>query len=129
MEKEIRLIDLIDYGKDNAISRKMLVADADFMGLIPNTVRDKDRYVRKLIQEARKDNVIICDANGYYIPDEDDATELSKYIVKEHSRAIAIHTDIKMARAVLEDMQHGRLKKPERRYPDEERIMHAENIL
>lgn len=119
MTKEIRLIDLIDYGKDNAISRKMLVADADFMGLIPNTVRDKDRYVRKLIQDARKDNVIICDANGYYIPDEDDVTELSKYIVKEHSRALAIHTDIKMARAVLEDMQHGRLKKPERRYGDD----------
>jgi hypothetical protein len=119
MADKTRLIDLIDYGKDNAISRKMLVADADFMGLIPNTVRDKDRYVRKLIQDARKDNVIICDANGYYIPDEDDVTELSKYIVKEHSRALAIHSDLVMANRVFEDMVHGRLKRPERRYGDE----------
>lgn len=125
----IRLIDLIPYGKNNAVSRKFLVGLAEMYGLIPEGQRDKDRYVRNLIQDARKHNVIICDANGYYIPDEDDVTELSKYITKEHSRALAIHTDIKMARAVLEDMQHGRLKKPERRYPDEERIMHAENIL
>lgn len=119
MADKTRLIDLIDYGKDNAISRQMLVNKAEWNGLIPNNIQDSDRYVRKLIQEARKDNVIICDTNGYYIPDEDDVTELSKYIVKEHSRALAIHTDIKMARAVLEDMEHGRLKRPERRYSDD----------
>ena len=119
--EQIRLIDLIPYGKDNAISRKMLVADADFMGLIPNTVRSKDRYVRKLLQEARKDNAIICKPRGgYYIPDEEDATELAEYITKEHGRALAIHTDLVMARRILEDMEHGRLKRPERRYPDED---------
>ena len=117
----IRLIDLIPYGKDNAISRKVLVEKADFFGLIPNNVRSKDRYTRKLIQKAREDNVIIAKpTGGYYIPDEDDATELAEYIATEHSRALAIHSDLVMANRVFEDMVHGRLKKPERRYPDEE---------
>jgi len=119
MAEKLRLIDLIPYGKKNATPRRNLVNTAELFGLVPDNISDSDRYVRKLIQDARKNNVIICDANGYYIPDEDDVTELSKYIVKEHSRALAIHTDIKMARAVLEDMQHGRLKKPERRYGDD----------
>lgn len=119
--EQIRLIDLIPYGKDNAISRKMLLAKAINYGLIPKGVNFHiDRYVRKLIQEARKDNVIICKPRGgYYIPDEDDVTELAQYIAKEHRRALAIHTDLVMARRVLEDMEHGRLKKPERRYSDD----------
>jgi len=118
MEK-ISLIDLIPYGKDNAISRKMLVEKADLYGLIPNNVRSRDRYVRKLLQQAREDNPIICKPRGgYYIPDENDATELAEYITKEHGRALAIHTDLIMARRVLEDMEHGRLKRPERRYGD-----------
>ena len=116
----IRLIDLIPYGKDNAISRKMLVQQADFYGLIPPKVGSKDRYVRKLIQYARENNVIIAKPRGgYYIPDENDATELAEYIATEHGRALAIHTDLVMARRVFEDMVHGRLKKPERRYGDE----------
>ena len=121
MPTQIRLIDLIPYGKDNAISRKMLLVKAINYGLIPEGVNFHiDRYVRKLIQEARKDNVIICKPRGgYYIPDEDDVTELAQYIAKEHRRALAIHTDLVMARRVLEDMEHGRLKKPERRYGDE----------
>ena len=128
MEKEIRLIDIIPYGKDNAISRKALVKLAEIYGLIPDGQRDKDRYVRRLIQKAREDNVIICKPNGgYYIPDENDATELAEYIATEHGRALAIHTDLVMARRVFEDMVHGRLKRPERRYGDEERLMHTEN--
>ena len=121
MTKEIRLIDLIPYGKDNAISRKMLVEKADFYGLIPKgEKRGKDRYVRRLLQQAREDNPIICKPRGgYYIPGEDDATELAEYISQEHGRALAIHTNLVMARRVLEDMEHGRLKKFERRYPDE----------
>jgi hypothetical protein len=116
---DISLIDLIPYGKDNAISRKMLVEKADFYGLIPNNVRSKDRYTRKLLQKAREDNVIIAKpTGGYYIPDEDDATELAVYIATEHSRALAIHSDLVMANRVFEDMVHGRLKKPERRYGD-----------
>lgn len=128
MTKDISLIDLIPYGKEHAVPRKALVKLAEIYGLIPNKQRDKDRYVRSLIQDARRHNVIICKPNGgYYIPDEDDVIELSKYIVKEHSRALAIHTDIKMARAVLEDMENGRLKKPERRHGDEERTLYTEN--
>lgn len=118
--EQIRLIDLIPYGKDNAISRKMLVEKADIYGLIPNNVRSRDRYVRRLLQQAREDNPIICKPRGgYYIPGEDDATELAEYISQEHGRALAIHTNLVMARRVLEDMEHGRLKKFERRYPDE----------
>lgn len=120
MTKDISLIDLIPYGKGHAVPRKALVKLAEIYGLIPDGQKDKDRYVRKLIQKAREDNVIICKPNGgYYIPDEDDATELAEYIATEHSRALAIHSDLVMARRVFEDMVHGRLKRPERRYGDE----------
>ena len=112
----MRILDLIPDGKDNAISRKQLVQLADFHHLIPDDQKDKDRYVRKLIAEAREDNVIICrPRGGYYVPTIDDVTELAEYVAQERSRAIAIHETIRHADRVLQDMLCGRLKTVERR--------------
>lgn len=48
----LTITDLIPDGKDCAISREHLVRKADLAGLIPEGIKDKDRYVRLLISEA-----------------------------------------------------------------------------
>lgn len=112
----MRILDLIPDGKDNAISRKMLVQKADAVGLIPAKVRDKDRYVRKLIQIERESNPIIAKpTGGYYHPTPDDATELAEYIYQERSRATSIFATIRAADRVFEDIVHRRITEVERR--------------
>lgn len=110
-----RILDLIPDGKENAISRKMLVQKADLNGLIPAKVRDKDRYVRKLIAEAREDDVIICKPEGgYYVPTADDVTELAEYVDTERGRATSIFIAIRHADRVLADLMNRRISEVRR---------------
>lgn len=111
----MRILDLIPDGKKNAISRKMLVQKADLNGLIPTKVRDKDRYVRKLIAEAREDDVIISDPKGgYYVPTADDVSELAEYVDTERGRATSIFISIRHADRVLADLLHRRISEVRR---------------
>jgi hypothetical protein len=51
----ITIADLIPVGRENAISRKMLVALCVDQGLVAPTIKDKDRAMRLLIQRDRID--------------------------------------------------------------------------
>lgn len=100
------IVDLIPKGSANAISREALLNKCTVFGLAFN-----DRQMRKLIEEARKEAVIIClcDGRGYFIPDKDDQDKLRHYINQEHDRSIAILRNLTMANNLLEDMECGRI--------------------
>ena len=107
----IRFIDLIPSGADNAIKRAELVKLADSYGFIPEGQKDKDRFVRGMIENARKKNVIICKPQGgYYVPTVNDKKALRTYIAGERRRANTIQKGIKYAENVLEDLEHERIE-------------------
>lgn len=102
--------DLIPVGRENAISRKTLVSLCTQYGLVDDSVKDKDRAMRLLVQKARVDYVILnlSNGDGYYRPSLEDTQDLQRYIRQEESRAKAAFKNIKMARALYEDYKHGR---------------------
>lgn len=111
----MRILDLIPDGKKNAIGREYLVKLADTNGLIPQKVRDKDRYVRKLIEDARRKDVIVhTKGYGYYVPTKDDLHDLETYVEAERGRATAIHVSYRYADRVLADLQHNRISEVRR---------------
>ena len=106
----ITVADLIPVGRDNAISRKALVSLCVEHELIEDSVKDKDRAMRLLIQKDRKDFVILnlSNGDGYYRISKDDMQDLQRYIRQEEKRAKASFRNIKLARALYEDLLHGR---------------------
>ena len=81
-----RIENYIPHGKDNAISRERL---SEITGL-------SDRRVRKAIEYARLDDVIILnlqDGNGYFQSDNPD--EIEQNYRQEYSRAISILARLK----------------------------------
>lgn len=107
----IKFMDLIPQGEEKAIKRAELVKLADSYGFIPEHTKDKDRFVRSLIENARQKNVIICKPRGgYYVPTVKDKDALKIYIAGEKRRALSIMAGIHMATNVLEDIEHGRLE-------------------
>ena len=98
--------DIIPVGSKNAITRKNLLDRCLCAGLAEN-----DRQMRKLIENARKESVIIClsDGRGYFLPDKDDQDKLRHYINQEHDRSISILRNLKMANNLLSDMECGRI--------------------
>ena len=80
----------IPTNKESAVSREML---CQWTGL-------PDRKVRKLIELARNDGVMILSfGQGYYI--SEDIDELERYYRQEHSRAIRILVRLKTIRRTL----------------------------
>ena len=111
----LTIIDLIPSGKECAISRECLVRKADLAGLIPEGIKDKDRYVRLLISEARNHDVIVSKpSGGYYVPQAADLPELRKYVRQEKARAFDILATVSYAERVCEDLDHGRLTEVKR---------------
>ena len=106
----MRVFDLIPSGKKNAIKRKTLVHLAYCNGLIPEDVKDADRFVRKEIEKERKHNVIINLGTGYFVPTAEDKDSLRIYIAAERRRASTIQNGIKYAESVLEDLKHARIQ-------------------
>lgn len=104
--KPIFVEDLIPFGRENAISREALLMDCDRVGLCSD-----DRAMRRLIQRARIDTVILNNqnGNGYYRPTHDDLLDLQRYINQEENRAKVIFKDIKKAKALYEDLKKGRI--------------------
>lgn len=105
-KKPIYIEDLIPFGRDNAICRDELLMACEIEGLCST-----DRKMRKLIQDARVDCVILnnSDGWGYYRPTLEDLHDLQRYIRQEEKRAKVVFRDIKKARALYEDLQKGRL--------------------
>lgn len=104
------IADLIPVGRENAINRKSLVALCCEHGMIEDSVKDKDRAMRILVQKARIDHVIlnISNGDGYYRVSRDDMQDLQRYIRQEEKRAKSAFRNIKRARALYEDYQYGR---------------------
>lgn len=78
--------------------------------MIEDSVKDKDRAMRLLIQKDRKDFVILnlSNGDGYYRISKDDMQDLQRYIRQEEKRAKSSFRNIKLARALYEDLLHGR---------------------
>lgn len=79
------MLDIVDYiprGRESAISRKDLCS---VTGL-------PDRMVRRAMQHARLDHVIISSdsGDGYYRPTISDYPEVKGYLAREQARSISI---------------------------------------
>lgn len=107
----VSIIDLIPVGRDNAISRQLLIGKCVYFGLIGREIIDKDRAMRKLIEKARIDCTIlnISDGNGYYRVSREDLQDLQRYIRQEDNRAKAAFRNHTLARKLYEDYKAGRL--------------------
>lgn len=112
---EINIIDLIPVGKENAIKREQLTRLCFQYGLIAD-VKDKDRAMRELIGEARKEHSIInmSHGDGYYQPRKDskeEMAELNAFIRQEERRGINSIRRVGVAKATYEDFIRGRFER------------------
>lgn len=107
---QINIAMLIPQGRDNFVSRFELTKQCLEKGLIDSNSHDPDRAMRKLLEIARRDYVILNrSGGGYYRPTKDELKELQKYIRQEENRAKAVFSNLKMAKALYEDLKAGRL--------------------
>lgn len=94
MQKTINIVDYIPEGSERAISRKDLCR---LTGLT-------DRNVRSLIEEARRETIIISntDGSGYWLfpenPTNHEKQLLYKFVKQQESRAKSIFYALRPAR-------------------------------
>lgn len=94
------VIDYIKEGRENAITRRELQQLTGY----------PDRVIRKEIQKAKGlGMVIINDGTGYYKPCIGEVEYLRMYIRSEEHKAKSILKGLKNYRAVLEDIEYGRM--------------------
>lgn len=107
----ITIIDLIPTGRDNAISRDYLVTLCVQHGLVKENLKDKDRAMRDLVGEARKEYVVLnlSDGNGYYRPTLKEFLDLQRHIRQIRSRINKEEERLKPELALYEDYKRGRL--------------------
>ncbi|MBQ0074516.1 MAG: hypothetical protein KBT34_10005 [Prevotella sp.] len=99
----LTIVDLIPEGRENAISREMLLAKCIELDICYN-----DRAMRQLIEREKKEFVILArEGGGYYRPTHDDMLDLNRYIRQETHRAISVFRNIKRAKALYEDFRRG----------------------
>lgn len=105
------ILDLIPFGKEHAIPRKTLTRNCEVWGLIPEDTKDKDRYMRRLLENAKQAAVIIYrEDGGYFRPTLDDVDDLRRYIKQEESKAMKIFLSLNAAKGLYEDIVRGRIK-------------------
>lgn len=85
------ILDFIPYGRENAIKREALLQNYE----------GTDREMRRELQAARQQDVIInmSDGSGYFRPES--KAELCAYIAQETARARAIERNIRIAKRQL----------------------------
>lgn len=107
----ITIIDLIPTGRDNAISRDYLVTLCVQHGLVKENLKDKDRAMRDLVGEARKEYVVLnlSDGNGYYRLTLKEFLDLQRHIRQIRSRINKEEERLKPELALYEDYKRGRL--------------------
>lgn len=107
----VTIIDLIPTGRDNAISRDYLVTLCVQHGLVKENLKDKDRAMRDLVGEARKEYVVLnlSDGNGYYRPTLKEFLDLQRHIRQIRSRINKEEERLKPELALYEDYKRGRL--------------------
>lgn len=110
-EPEVSIVDLIPIGKENAIKREELIVKCVYVGLIAETIVDKDRKMRNLIAKAKLDYSITNDGDGagYYRPTREEQKQLSRNNKREDRRAIATFRGTKVSKALEADYKAGRL--------------------
>lgn len=103
----ITIADLIPIGRENAIKREELLRRCIEAG-----IAFTDRAMRKLLERAKMDYVILnhSDGNGYYRPSREDMQDLQRYIRQEEKRAKSSFRNIKRAKALYEDYKNGRIE-------------------
>lgn len=87
------LIELIPYGRENAISRKRL---CEITGL-------KDRKLRDEIARLRRHHVIINDQDGRGYYRTDDKDEIARFVKQEEARLRSIGWSLRAARKMLKN--------------------------
>lgn len=107
----ITIIDLIPTGRENAISRDYLVTLCVQHGLVKENLKDKDRAMRDLVGEVRKEYVVLnlSDGNGYYRPTLKEFLDLQRHIRQIRSRINKEEERLKPELALYEDYKRGRL--------------------
>lgn len=106
----MEIIEFIPFGKENAISRPMLVAKCQQCGLVTGSNYSADVAMRELLRKARIDYVVLYNPDGgYYRPLHEDILELQRYIRMEDKRAISIFKSIKRAKALYDDWYNERI--------------------
>ncbi len=100
------------FGKDEAIKREDLVERRVCAGIVAKDLKDKDRAMRILIEKARREYVILNDGRGggYYRPTPKELVALARSNKRENSRAVNVFASTKKAKALEEDLIHGRIK-------------------
>lgn len=103
---------LLGFGKDEAIKREDLVERCVGAGIIGKDLKDKDRSMRILLEKARREYVILNDGRGggYYRPTPKELVALARSNKRENSRAVNVFASTKKAKALEEDLIHGRIK-------------------
>lgn len=68
-----------------------------------------ERATRKIIENLRRDGVVICSSEcGYYFPA--DVIELRRYVSREKTRAASISTTLKPAEQLLEEWEVAQIE-------------------
>ena len=110
MITQTTITDLIPQGSTNAVGRKYLITQCVAAGLIDEETKDKERVLRLLIQDARKDNVICNAGYGYFLPTKDDIAEVRHDILRKEFMAQNIFASIRQSRNLLADLEAGRIE-------------------
>lgn len=105
------IVELIPEGHDNAIGHELLTAKCITHGLIPDRIKDTDRYMRKLLHDAKLQTSIVNmqDGKGYFRPTKDDMELLLTYVRQEKARLRNVARPLRYTEKLLADFQAGRM--------------------
>ena len=111
MNTTTTIVELIPEGHANAIGHELLTAKCIAYGLIPDGVRDADRYMRKLLHDAKLKASIVNmqDGKGYFRPTKDDVDLLKMYVRQEKARIKNVARPLRYTERLLADLNAGRL--------------------
>ena len=100
---------LLPLGEKNAIGRKLLVEKSISAGLVPDSIKDKDRFVRNIYQDAKEVHAICHTNKGYFIPLPEDRDALSSCIAEDRKKALSILSGNRMRVKLKADFDAGRV--------------------
>ena len=100
---------LIDYGSENAISRKLLVQKCVAAGLIDKDLKDKDRAMRNMMSKAKIDYAICNIGKGYFRPTKMDKPYIDRFVAEREKQARSIFKSIDSVKKIQADIKAGRI--------------------
>ena len=100
---------LIDYGSENAISRKLLVQKCVSTGIIDKDLKDKDRAMRNMMSKAKLDYAICNIGKGYFRPTPRDKPYIDRFVAEREKQARSIFEGINSVKKIQADIKAGRL--------------------